>query len=187
MHETEGTGRLLLAKPKSINNLTTEKEMKDVVLRMDDSAFETVLNFIKLCPCVEVVSEYSYEEVRKDVDICIEKAIFELKENGVFRKPSDYTYIMQVINSKKVKDAPFFLTPDMFRLYLKEIGVQPLPGRSTIYDTIQIMDSEYPHWTFIDPKIDEVETLRRNNVARQFLSTVGRLQRGFSDRISDKG
>ena len=158
--------------------------MKDVVLRMDDSAFETVLNFIKLCPCVEVVSEYSYEEVRKDVDICIEKAIFELKENGVFRKPSDYTYIMQVINSKKVKDAPFFLTPDMFRLYLKEIGVQPLPGRSTIYDTIQIMDSEYPHWTFIDPKIDEVETLRRNNVRTGFRTMAKNVGRSFGQSYS---
>ena len=39
----------------------------------------------------------------------------------VFRKPSDYIYVMQVINNKKVKDAPFFLTPDVFRLYLTKV------------------------------------------------------------------
>ena len=116
--------------------------MKTVVLRIEDSAFDNFKAFVHLCPSIEIVEEYSELEVRNHVDICIEKAIFELQKNRVFRKPSDYTYVMQVINNKKVKDAPFFLTPDVFRLYLKEIGVQPLPGRSTIYDTIQILKGE---------------------------------------------
>ena len=161
--------------------------MKTVVLRIEDSAFDNFKAFVHLCPSIEIVEEYSELEVRNHVDICIEKAIFELQKNRVFRKPSDYTYVMQVINNKKVKDAPFFLTPDVFRLYLKEIGVQPLPGRSTIYDTIQILKGEYPHWTFNDPKVDEVETLRRNNVARQFLSAYFKAQRVLSDRFSDNG
>ena len=179
------SGSLMSEKWPNLLSHKSWKEMKQVVLRIDDAAFEKFMGMVSLCPQVEVVSENSEEEVRKDVDICIKNAIIELKDNGVFRKPSDYTYIMQVINSKKVKDAPFFLTPDMFRLYLTEIGMQALPGRSTIYDTIQIMKGEYPHWTFNDPKIDEIETLRRNNVARQFLSTFGRVLRGLSDRISD--
>lgn len=161
--------------------------MKQVVLRIEDSAFENFKAFLNLCPSIEIVSECSDEEVRKDVDVCIKEAINELRKDGVIRKSSDYTYIMQVINDKKIDGAPFFLTPDAFRLYLKEIGVQNIPGRSTIYDTIQIIKGVYPQWTFNDPKIDEVETLRRNNVARLFLSAFGRIKRGLSDGISDKG
>ena len=161
--------------------------MKTVVLQIEDSSVENFKALIHLCPSIEIVEEYSELEVRKDFDICMVEAVKTLRDNKVLRKPSDYTYVMQVINNKKVKDAPFFLTPDVFRLYLKEIGVQPLPGRSTIYDTIQILKGEYPHWTFNDPKVDEVETLRRNNVARQFLSAYFKAQRRLSDRISDNG
>lgn len=159
--------------------------MKQVVLRIEDSALENFKTLISLCPSIEIVCDCSDEEVRRDVDVCIEEAICELRKEKVFRKSSDYTYIMQVVNEKKVEGAPYFLTPDIFLTYLKEIGLQVLPGRSTIYDTIQIMKGEYPHWTFNDPKVDEVETLRRNNVARQFLSALGRIRRRHSDRIPE--
>ena len=161
--------------------------MKTVVLRIEDSAFENFKAFVHLCPSIEIEEEYSELEVRRDFDVCMAKAICTLRDNKVLRKPSDYTYIMQVINDKKVEDAPFFQTPDSFRAYLREIGVNEIPGRSTLYETIQIMKGEYPHWTFDDPKIKEVETLRRNNVGRQFLSTLGRIQRCRSDGFSDKG
>ncbi len=161
--------------------------MKEIVLRIEDSSYDDFMALLNLCPSIEMVAEYSEEEVRKHLDVCIKVAIEELRHNHVFRKFSDYTYIMQVINDKKVEDAPFFQTPDSFRVYLREIGVREIPGRSTLYETIQIMKGEYPHWTFDDPKINEVETLRRNNVGRQFLSTLGRILRSRSDGFSDKG
>ncbi len=65
--------------------------MKQVVLRIEDSAFENFKALLNLCPSIEMVSECSDEEVRKDVDVCIKEAINELCKDGVIRKPSDYT------------------------------------------------------------------------------------------------
>ncbi len=158
--------------------------MKKVVLKIEDSAFEDFKHLVALCPSVEIVSEYSEEEVRRDVDICIAEAIEMLREDDVIHRQTDYTYIMQVINEKKVEGAPRFASSDDFLRYLKEIGLQSIPGRSSIFGTVKIMQGAYPHWTF--PNIDAVETLRRNNVARLFLNAFGRAQRGRSDEISDK-
>ena len=161
--------------------------MKQVVLRIEDSAFENFKAMISLCPAIEMVDEYSDLEVRRQLDICIEVAIRELRKGKVFRKPSDYTYIMQVINDRQVKDAPYFHTPDVFLGYMEQLGLDGLPGRSTLYDTRKMMSGEYPNWVFNDPQVDVVETLRRNNVARQFLSALFKAQRALSDSISDKG
>ena len=160
--------------------------MKEIVLQIEDSSFDDFMALLNLCPSIEMVAEYTAEEVRKHLDICIKEAIEELRNQNAFRKISDYTYIMQVINEKKWEDAPFFQTPDSFRDYLREIGVREIPGRSSLYETIQIMKGKYPHWTFDDTKIDGVETLRRNNVASQFLSTLGRIKRCRSDGFPDK-
>ena len=161
--------------------------MKTVVLRIEDSAFENFKALIRLCPSIEIAEEYSELEVRKDFDICMAEALRTLRNNKVLRKPSDYTYIMQAVNEKKIPNAPYFLTPDVFLGYLKDLGFKEVPGRSTIYDTKNGIKGEYPKWMFNDPKIDDIETLRRNNVARQFLSAFFKAQRTHSDRISDNG
>ena len=161
--------------------------MKTVVLRIEDSAFDYFKAFVHLCPSIEMVEEYSELEVRKAFDICMSEAICTLRHNKVLRKPSDYTYIMQVVNDKKIADAPYFLTPNAFLGYLAELGLDKLPGRTTVYDTKKVISGEYPAWTFNDPQVDDIEALRRNNVARQFLSAFFKAQRRLSDGISDKG
>lgn len=161
--------------------------MKQVVLKIDDLSYNSVMAFLKLCPSIEVINEYSDLEVRRELDICILKAIRELRNNKVIRKPSDYTYIMQAINEKQVKDALYFNTPKVFIEYLGELELDDLPSKSTIYDTRKMMAGEYPKWVFKDPQIDEIETLRRNNVARQFLSALFKAQRALSDGISENG
>lgn len=161
--------------------------MRTVVLQMEDSAVEDFKAFIHLCPSIEIVEEYSELEVRKDFDICMVEAIKTLRENKVLRKPSDYAYIMKVINEKQIADAPYFFTPDAFLSYLKELGIKGIPGRTTIYDTKKGIRGEYPKWMFKDLQGDNIETLRRNNVARQFLSAFFKAQRVLSDRISDNG
>lgn len=161
--------------------------MKQVVLKIDDLSYDNVMAFLKLCPSIEVIDEYSDFEVRRELDICILKAIRELRENKVIRKPSDYTYIMQAINEKQVKDAPFFNTPQVFIDYLETLGLGDRPSRTTIYDTRNKISGEYPNWVFKDPQIDEIETLRRNNVARQFLSALFKAQRALSDGKSENG
>ena len=119
--------------------------MKQVVLRIEDSAFEYFKAFINLCPSIEIVCEFSELEVRKQLDICIESAIRELLKNKVIRKPSDFTYIMQAVNDKKVEGVPYFYTPDAFIGYLTELGIEGLPGRSTIYDTRKIISGKRCH------------------------------------------
>jgi len=161
--------------------------MRTVVLKMEDSAIENFKAFVNLCPSIEIVEEFSELEVRKDFDICMAEAVKTLRDNKVLRKPSDYAYIMQVINEKQIADAPYFLTPDAFLGYLRDLGFKDIPGRSTIYDTKKGIKGEYPSWTFNDPQADDIETLRRNNVARQFLSAFFKAQRVLSDRISDNG
>jgi len=161
--------------------------MKEVVLLIEDTALDNFRAFLNLCPSIEMVDEFSDWEVRKELDICIEVAVRELLKSKVIRKPSDYTYIMQVINDRKVKGAPYFHTPDTFIGYLRDLKIGNLPGRSTIYDTRKMMGGEYPNWVFNDPQVDDIEALRRNNVARQFLSAFFRAQRSLSDGKSDKG
>ena len=161
--------------------------MKTVVLRIEDSALENFKALIHLCPSIEIAEEYSELEVRKDFDICMSQAICMLRNNKVLRKPSDYTYIMQVVNDKEIVGSPYFMTPDSFLGYLKDLGFDDLPGRTTIYDTKKVICGKYPNWSFKDPQVDDIETLRRNNVARQFLSAFFKAQRTLSDRISDNG
>lgn len=161
--------------------------MKTVVLQIEDSSVENFKALIHLCPSIEIVEEYSELEVRKDFDICMTEATKTLRDNKVLRKPSDYAYIMQVINEKQIAYAPYFLTPDAFLDYLKDLGFKNIPGRTTIYDTKNGIKGEYPQWTFPFLHADDIETLRRNNVARQFLSAYFKAQRRLSDRISDNG
>lgn len=161
--------------------------MKTVVLQIEDSAIENFKAFIRLCPLIEIVEEYSELEVRKSFDICMTEAVKALRQNKVLRKPSDYTYIMQVVNEKHIADAPYFYTPTMFLDYLKNLGFNNLPGRTTIYDTKNVISGEYPKWVFNDSQVNDIETLRRNNVAKQFLSAFFKAQRALSDGISEKG
>ena len=134
--------------------------MKTVVLRIEDSAIEYFKAFVHLCPSIEIVEEYSELEVRRDFDVCMTEAICTLRSNKELRKPSDYTYIMQVVNDKQIADAPYFLTPDAFLGYLKDLGLDDLPGRTTIYDTKNGISGEYPKWVFKDLQGDDVEALR---------------------------
>ena len=77
--------------------------MKEVILRIEDSVYEQLMGFIRLCPQVEVVSESRGIETRESIDLCVACAIREMRQNGAFRFPSDYTYIMLASNEGVVK------------------------------------------------------------------------------------
>ena len=66
----------------------------------------------------------------------------------------------------------------------KEIGINNLPGRNTLYDGMTRTYGKFPNWTFRDsPKQKEV--LRRRNVFARFLSAYNRARIRFSDGFSD--
>jgi hypothetical protein len=158
--------------------------MKEVLLQIEDSAYVKFMGMVSLCPQVKVLSEGVAIETRGTTDLCVARAIRDLRADGVFRYPCDYTYLMLAANEGLAKGMAFFCSPKDFIDYLKELELDGLPGRSTLYDTLSKVEGKYPDWTFKDnPKPKEV--LRRKNVVKLFLSAFGKARRTASDGMSD--
>lgn len=150
--------------------------MKEIVLRVDDSAIEKFLGFIQLCQKVEVVSTNAVKDTKALVDICFCDAISELRQDKAFRTKGDYGYIMQAVNDGVVKGL-FFYSPLEYLNYLKELGFGQLPSLPTIYNNINKVTGRYPEWEFTDHP-DNKEKLRRKNIVVRFLSAFNRARRG---------
>ena len=151
--------------------------MKQVVLRIDDAAYEKFMGMVSLCPTVEVVNVSQSNRAQQSTDYCVTTAIREMQKMHAFRYPRDYAFLMIAINEGAVKGLPFFYTPMDFLDYMKQSEIEDLPGRSTIYETIEKVKGRYPDWTFTDaPKAREV--LRRKNLVKLFLSAFVKAQIG---------
>ena len=158
--------------------------MKEITIQVEDSAYECVLGMLQLCQKVEVVSDGECVIAGDVMDLCVAKAIGELRQRRVFRYPCDYTYIMIAFNEEVVKGLPFFYTPKDFLDYMKELGFKNLPSRSTLYNTIGKVAGKYPDWIFTDaPKASEA--LRRKNLVKLFLSAYMRALSGKLDGSLD--
>ena len=159
--------------------------MKQVVLRIDDAAFEKFMGMVSLCPQVEVVNVCDTGDKKLTMDSCVASAIREMRQRLAFRSPCDYAYLMVAMNESVVKGLPFFYTPKDFIDYMHEADFDNLPGRSTVYNTIAKVRGKYPDWTFADdPKASEA--LRRKNLIKQFLSAFMRAQAGKLDDSLDE-
>ena len=162
--------------------------MKEVVLRIEDSAFEKFVEFVQLCPMVEVINVGDADETRGFIDECV-KLTFELLQiNHALRKPGDYTYIMKAVNEGVVKDMDPFASPVEYLDYLTNLGLEGLPGKSTIYDGLQKIEGKYPNWTYIGEKrtVGNQEILRRKNIVVQFLSAFFKAKRELSESGSER-
>ena len=158
--------------------------MKQVVLRIDDAAFEKFMGMVSLCPQVEVLSVCESGDKKLITDTYVASAIREMRQMLAFRYPCDYAYLMVAMNESVVKGLPFFYTPKDFIDYMRQSDFDGLPGRTTIYDTIAKVKGKYPDWSFTDaPKASEA--LRRKNLIKQFLSAFMRAQSRKSDGLSD--
>ena len=159
--------------------------MKQVVLRIDDAAFEKFMGMVSLCPMVEVVNVCQSGDKKMTTDTYVASAIREMRQTLAFRYPCDYAYLMVAMNESVVKGLPFFYTPKDFIEYMRMSNFDGLPGRTTIYDTIAKVRGKYPDRTFTDaPKASEA--LRRKNLIKQFLSAFMRAQSRKSDGLSDE-
>lgn len=158
--------------------------MKEIVLKIEDNAFDDFLGMIRHCPFIEVVSTSQDIDSKEILDQCFHAAISELREDGVFRMKGDYGYIMLAVNDEAVKGL-FFYSPLDYRSYLKELGFDDLPGQSTLYDTCKKVGGRYPKWDFPD-RPDSKERLRRNNIVVRFVSAFNRAKRRLSEDISKK-
>ncbi len=146
------------------------------------------MGFIQLCPQVEVINVGDISETRAFIDECVKLAIQLLQINQVFRKPGDYSYIMKAVNEGVVKDIEPFASPVEYLNYLSMLGVEDLPGKSTIYDNIQRIEGEYPNWTYIGEKKNpsNQEKLRRKNIVVQFISAFFKAKRELSESVSER-
>ena len=159
--------------------------MKQVVLRIDDAAFEKFMGMVSLCPQVEVLSVCESGDKKLTIDTYVLSAIREMRQTLAFRFPCDYAYLMVAMNESVVKGLPFFYTPQDFIDYMREADFDNLPGRSTVYNTIAKVKGKYPDWIFTDdPKASEA--LRRKNLIKQFLSALVRAQAGKLDGLLDE-
>ena len=158
--------------------------MKQVVLRIDDAAFEKFMGMMSLCPMVEVLNVCDTGNKKQTIDCYVASAIREMRQALAFKNPCDYAYLMVAMNESVVKGLPFFYTPKDFIDYMREADFDNLPGRSTVYNTIAKVKGRYPDWTFTDaPKASEA--LRRKNLIKQFLSAFVRAQAGKLDGLLD--
>ena len=158
--------------------------MKQIVIEIEDEAYEVFMGMMRLCTAVKVVSTSQMAETRDVADRCVALAIEELRRDKVFKRPSDYTYIMMGANEGIIKGMGIFYYPSEFLAYLNEIGIDNLPGRNTLYDGITRTFGKYPDWTFNDhPAPDEV--MRRKNVLKRFLSAYTKIKMRISDASSD--
>lgn len=161
--------------------------MREVTLRIEDSAFEPFVGFLQLCQKVEVVSVNNGVDTRDAVDKSFAYAIRELRSRQVFKTAGDYYYIMQAANDCVIYPTLFFFTPSEFLSYLGAIGINNLPGRSTLYDKKDTVEGTFPEWTFADSdKINQFEALRRKNIVVQFLSAFTKEKRRLLDATLDK-
>ena len=161
-----------------------EARMKQIVIEIEDEAYEPFMGMLRLCPAARVVGTSMVVETRDVIGRCVALAIKKLREDRVFKHPGDYTYIMRGANEGVIKGMGFFYYPSEFLAYLREIGIDKLPGRNTLYDGITRTFGKFPEWTFSDhPSADEV--MRRKNVLKRFLSAYTKIKLNVSDAISD--
>ena len=159
--------------------------MRQIILEVEDSAYEPVVGILKLCNGVTIVSDTRGDVTKAILDQCVAVAINELRNRNVLRRAYDYTYIMLVINQENLDRHLFFASPQDYIDYLCMLDVDRIPGKTSIYDMMSCTRGEYPNWQFSD-RSDNVETLRRNNVAQQFLSAYYRARRAILEGFPEK-
>lgn len=162
-----------------------KEKMKEVILRIDDSVYEKVMGMVDLCQGVEIVSTHDSVDTRNDRDSCVVYAINSMRNDGVFRYSFDYAWIMMAINEGVIEDFEGEMSLQGFIDYLKELGFNNLPCRTSLYNAYSKTLDSFPEWTFIDVK-DAGEILRRKNVVKQFLSAYGVAKRGIVNKMLNK-
>jgi hypothetical protein len=117
----------------------------------------------------KVASEKQVEGEHVDVFERARLALRIVMDEGLIRFKGDYAYINKLIDENKVKGMHMFESSKTFRLFLEQMGVEKLPGCTTIDDAYKTIEGNFPNWTFTDTN-DPGKMIRRINVARRFLS-----------------
>ena len=101
--------------------------MKEVLIHVEDCAYEKFMGMLSLCPQVEVVSEGVAIETREAIDLCVARAIREMRADGAFRFPISGHYAGDAKASRKRPACPMDHTSTAER---RDGGyVRPCKGR----------------------------------------------------------
>ena len=148
--------------------------MKEVVLRGDDSAYEQLIGFIRLCPQVEVVEVNEAALMGGgQLAVRIREAILQLRAERLLRRKFDYAWLKVAMDS--TADLPSFESAQRYLNYLSdELGLDDLPCESSISKMMDTARGQLFNWTFSD-SCDAQETIRRNNIVKRFFN----LMRGY--------
>lgn len=142
-----------------------------IVLKGEEKIIENLRPLFEMVPGLEFVEEEAMTEidVQNDVDLRFSHAISELRKDGVFRYPYDYTWIMEAAGQDVIPRLKGFHSPQSFIDYLKNLGFDKIPSRSTLNKGQNSYTGKFPDWIFIDTD-DPGEILRRKNVVKRFVS-----------------
>ena len=148
--------------------------MQEIMLRVPESLVPLIEEWVRHIPEIELASleesgAYETDEINRRISL----ALKILKENRAIRYGYDYTWIMVAIGDGVVKGLNGFKSPQSFMDYLKSLGVDKVPSRTTISTWFGRVLGMYPNWEFTDTK-DPNETMRRKNVVRQLLSALNK-------------
>ena len=61
----------------------TKEKLKEIKLRIKDSAFQTILDFIQLCPAAEVIGTGDNMDIKDNTDRSFACSVIELKARNV--------------------------------------------------------------------------------------------------------
>ncbi len=149
----------------------TCKQMKQVILKIDDSVYEKFMGMVSLCPQVEVVSvdEAAIAKEGKMADR-IRHAIVQLRAEKLLVRKFDYAWLKVAMNS--LDDMPTFGSAQSYLIYLREeLKLDDLPCESTISKMMDMARGPIFKWTFSDTD-DEHEIIRRNNIVKRFFNLM---------------
>lgn len=149
--------------------------MVELTIRVPESvAPEIKMLAEKLASMVEGNDDELLET--EDIDVFFSKAIDELRQHRVIVRPRDFGWIMAALDQGLIKEIEPFVSPTRFRMYMKILGIQPLPSKNTIASAYNCVVGDFPDWAFMDGP-DVTEALRRKNVVFRFRSAFTRAKR----------
>jgi hypothetical protein len=141
--------------------------MKQVVLRIDDAAFEKFMGMVSLCPQVEVVTvDEAAVMCQGQLVVRIREAILQLRAERLLRRKFDYAWLKVAMDS--TDDLPSFESAQRYLDYMRdELMLDDLPCESSISKMMDMARGQLFYWTFSDTS-DAQETTRRNNIVKRF-------------------
>lgn len=148
--------------------------MKEITFRVPESMVPLLEEWVKHIPEMEIVSleesgQYELDEINRRMAFALSK----LLANKAIRFNYDYTWIMVAINDGVINKLGSFRSPQKFIDYLKELGVEHVPSRTTLSTYYNKVIGMFPNWEYTDTE-DPQEILRRKNVVRQLISMLNK-------------